>query len=232
MGQVIAMPEKQCEDALALLPWHVAGTLDADDRAVVERHLTACADCRRELEVEGRLKALVAADDAGAADGWHAVALALDREELAGGPLPPLPAARPARDRRRGWAAAGRMLSDPRRLRWIAGAQFAALLALGTAVIGPLSQGGGREAPYRALGDAPAADAARGNVLAMFRPDASEAALRRALTASGARLVNGPTEAGAWVLAVPGGADGAPLARLRSQHDVTMAEPIGEGPSE
>ncbi|HEX5182653.1 MAG TPA: hypothetical protein VFW19_05805, partial [Allosphingosinicella sp.] len=89
--------------------------------------------------------------------------------------------------------------------------------------------------PYHALGDAAPAsgEAARaGNVLAMFRPNASVAAMRRSLDASGARFVDGPTPAGAYLLQVPGGGKGAALAALRRNPNVTMAEPIDQAPPE
>jgi len=40
-----------------LLPWYANGTLSADERARVERHLQRCAGCRRELEELEGLKA-------------------------------------------------------------------------------------------------------------------------------------------------------------------------------
>jgi hypothetical protein len=86
------------------------------------------------------------------------------------------------------------------------------------------------EAPYRVLGDAPSARP--GNVLAMFRPETTEARFRAALQASGARVVDGPTSAHAYVLDVPGGAAGPALALLRRDPEVTMAEPIDRAPDE
>ncbi|RZM07374.1 MAG: hypothetical protein EOP68_14020 [Sphingomonas sp.] len=103
-------------------------------------------------------------------------------------------------------------------------AQFVAVLALGAQTLTQRSDG--RPGAYHVLGDAGATRS--GNVLAMFRPEASEAAFRRALQASGARLVDGPTASGAYVLAVPGD---AALARLRRDADVTMAEPIEQAPA-
>jgi hypothetical protein len=39
------------DDTHALLPWHLNGTLDAEERALFAGHLAACPDCRREAEV-------------------------------------------------------------------------------------------------------------------------------------------------------------------------------------
>ena len=85
-------------------------------------------------------------------------------------------------------------------------------------------------APYRALGEAPAAAARIGNVLVMFGPSTSEPGLRRALEASHARLVDGPTSTGAYILSVAPEQRAAALAILRAQPGVTLAEPIDAAP--
>ena len=117
------------------------------------------------------------------------------------------------------------------RLKWVVAAQFAAIAVLGFAAL-PTAPAApdARQGTYRALGDAPAARS--GNVLAMFRPDASVEAMRHSLDASGARFVDGPTPAGAYVLDVPGGDKGAGLAALRRDPNVTMAQPIDQAPPE
>ena len=46
-----------------LLPWLVNGTLGADDRARVERHLAGCEGCRAELALEQDLYRRMSADD-------------------------------------------------------------------------------------------------------------------------------------------------------------------------
>ncbi len=45
-------PHKQTQ---TLLPWYANGTLDADEVAVVEAHLSECAECRDELKSEQAL---------------------------------------------------------------------------------------------------------------------------------------------------------------------------------
>jgi hypothetical protein len=77
---------------------------------------------------------------------------------------------------------------------------------------------------YLALGAAPGATA--GNVVIIFRPDTLESTLREALNASDARVVDGPTPAGAYVLHVPDAERPAALAELRRRAEVTLAEPI------
>lgn len=230
MGQVIAMPDNQCEEVCLLLPWHVAGTLEASDQALVERHLAHCERCCAALALERKfvIGYRVSSDGDTVDSGWQALISQLDvtgsRTETT---IPVLPPRSARRDRRR-WAMPLRVPSKPSTLRWVIGCQFAALLALGSIIALPHE----REGAYRALGDASVDRAREGNTLAMFRPDLSEALLRRALTRSGARVVDGPTAAGAYVLNVPGGAIGSQLVTLRAQAGVTMAEPIGEGTTE
>ena len=42
-------------EAEELLPWYATGQLDADDRALVEAHLSSCAHCQRQLQAERRM---------------------------------------------------------------------------------------------------------------------------------------------------------------------------------
>ena len=43
------------DEAEMLLPWYATGQLEAQDRLVVERHLSSCATCREQLALERRL---------------------------------------------------------------------------------------------------------------------------------------------------------------------------------
>lgn len=202
-----------------LLPWYTAARLDEADRATVEAHLADCGDCRQALALERRLKSEVASLSPQAAADWAAL-----RERLT--PMPhrrsgwrsaPAAGVRAWRgagdDARRNPARLARTLAVP-----AAAAAIAATLVL--AVVPPDKQ----PAPYRTLGAAPAA--ATGNVIVMFRPDLTEAGLRGVLRDSGARLVDGPTSANAYVLRVPDGRRGAALQRLRAQSAITLAQPI------
>ncbi len=77
---------------------------------------------------------------------------------------------------------------------------------------------------YRALGSAPPSRAA--NVIAMFRPDTSELQLRKLLQTNGASLVDGPTDADAYLLRVPDASRARVLDRMRANPHVLMAQPI------
>jgi anti-sigma factor RsiW len=219
MGHVVTFPADRHQEVQLLLPWYGAGTLDEAETAMVEAHLGDCAECRAELEQEPALKAALASTSPDVEDSWSS----LRAQVLRTRPAP--------RRTRRPWVAAGRRLVRPEGLKWVVAAQFAALVVLAVAAL-PDAPGAPaqRQGAYRALGEAPSGRA--GNVLAMFKPDASVASMRRSLDASGARLVDGPTPAGAYLLEVPGGESGRPLASLRGDPNVTMAEPIEQAPAE
>ena len=79
---------------------------------------------------------------------------------------------------------------------------------------------------YHTLGSASSPSAA-GNLLVVFDPAISEAQLRRLLDSSGARIVDGPTDAGAYVLAVPAIRSEQVRDALRAAPGVTMVESLG-----
>jgi hypothetical protein len=111
-------------------------------------------------------------------------------------------------------------------LGWAAAAGLALVF-----VAGPMAMHGAQPARYHAL-SAPAPAASAGNVIVIFRPDASEAAIAEALRASDARLVDGPTAADAYVLRAPTAERDRALVSLREHRAVVLAEPIdGGGPS-
>jgi hypothetical protein len=224
-GRIIRLRGDGHQDVQALLPWYVAGGLDDAEQALVEAHVAACAECQAELRDE-RLLADAVADlpyvdvgsPAAVAQGWDSMKRRIERERRKPAPIAAL----------RGWTdgawrEAGRQsrVAAPW-LRWTVAAQFCLLLALGAAMT--LSA---RPVRYVALGAAPTA--AAGDVVVMFRPDTPERDLRRMLQSSGARLVDGPTAADAYLLHVAPAERAAALATLRRQPDVALAEPVDAG---
>lgn len=94
-----------------------------------------------------------------------------------------------------------------------------ALVAVGVTVI-PRAPA----ASYHVLG-APRASTP-GNMVVIFRPETSERDIRVALDQAGARIVDGPTAADAYVLTVPDAQRARALATLRTRPMVVMAEPV------
>ena len=201
--------------AQRLLPWLLTGTLDEAELAQVRQHLRSCAACRDELAWERRLRA-AGRDAAGLGAG-------LD-PDAALGRLAPRLAAGPARAARlRRWARA-LAANEGCWLRPLAAAQFAVIAALGALLLARPDLDGRGDAAYHALGaETPVA----GDLVVSFRPDTPERELRRILRGSGTRLLDGPSAAGAYVLAARGAAPAHALARLRAEPAVTLAQPLG-----
>ncbi len=107
-------------------------------------------------------------------------------------------------------------------------AQAAAVLLVVGITIPSLQQRSQPPAPYRTLGSRPRHPA--GNVLVMFRAKTSEALLEALAAQNGARVVDGPTDSGAYMLDVPVSERDAVLARLRANPAVTLAQPIDASP--
>jgi anti-sigma factor RsiW len=216
-GNLISWPRDRHAETIRLLPWYVLGQLDANDLQTVEAHLSDCEACRAELNLERGLVDALKRDPMSADEGWSRIQQQL-RVGSAGArdgrpqPAPPLYAAsgarRPARSL--GWPG------------WVIGAQAAAILVLAVMV-----QPAPPDRLYRVLG-AEGRETAD-TILVMFRPDTSEAVLRAALAAGGARFVDGPTDANAYVIAVPEDTRPSQVARLRQHPHVLLAEPVTQG---
>ncbi|HEX3406202.1 MAG TPA: zf-HC2 domain-containing protein [Caulobacteraceae bacterium] len=210
-GKIIRLPEAEHQATRLLLPWYATDRLDAADRARVETHLESCALCRAELKQELRLKADVADLPLDVDHGWAEMLARLNGTS----PHPPGSAARLTR-LGEAWRAGGAWLG------WGVAATLIAGIALTVYAPRPA-----QPALYHALAASPASRP--GDIVVMFRPDATEAQLREALTASGARIVDGPTPADAYVLSTPLPAREAALAALRARRAVLAAEPIDQG---
>lgn len=188
-----------------LLPWYVTAQLDADDQALVEAHLHDCGQCRTALDREKRLKAAIAGLPIGTDLGWEKLQRHLAPTQRAERVTPP----------RRTFA-------------WPVLAAFAAMPAMLLCGAVLLFRPAAQQADYRTLG-APAARG-DGNMLVIFRPDTPERELRFTIERAGARLVDGPTAAGAYVLDVAPARRDAALADLRTRRSIMLAQPIEPAP--
>jgi hypothetical protein len=210
MAEIIRLRGSPHEQAQQLLPWYVNGTLEADEAAMVETHLAECAECRADLIAERVLAREVAALPLDVEHAWSTLS---DRIDAAG---PPCRLAEPVPFLRRkvaiGWALGGPLAA-------------AAAVAFAVAVVpgAPLPAG----ETYRALGSA--STAAPGNALIMFKPDARDSDLRAALTKAGARIVDGPTASGAYVVRIAPVSRAQALDGLRATPQIVLAEPIDPG---
>jgi hypothetical protein len=182
-----------------LLPWFAMDALAAEDLQLVRRHLQSCRRCRADAASQRRLRASLAPD------GAESDADISYRKLLGRLRRPARPGSSPPRRMRMSWE------------RWtLAGlAASLALLLLAPVSIAPRY--------YHGLGSA---GGTSGNIVVSFRPDTSEQKIRQVLRETGARLVDGPTAADAYVLRVERSEQERALVALRREQAVSMAEPL------
>lgn len=195
-------PHDEAED---LLPWYATGQLDAAERARVESHLYACASCREQLAIERRCIEEFQATSPEVESGWARLKARVQPPRPV---IPPRPT----------------FLEDLRSL--IGRPAFAALAAaqLAFVVVSGATLMSLSRPEYRTLSSAPAP--ANGNVIVIFRADATEQDVRDALHSAGASIVGGPTDADAYLLHVDPQLREVALNKLRSNDLVQMAQPI------
>src|SRR5439155_4137563 len=192
-----------------LLPGYVGGTLDTDERALVEQHLGECVQCQHEVEWLRALRAACIAGEAvpGASPVYGKLRRQLDEPRQ----RPRLLARMHSRwDRMQPWT------------RWAIAAEFLIILALGVLAVPT----GDNAALYQTLGSAPPPATATGTVVVVFDPAITEAELRRIVRGAGARIVDAPTQGDGYVLELPAERQAAVLEALRAQRAVVLAEQL------
>jgi anti-sigma factor RsiW len=205
-------------ETLELLPWLANGTLAGAELERVEAHLARCPACRARLDWERGLRGsgVSVAPPLSATLAFARLSPRLGAQEGGAG----------MQVRWSRLAAA----NDPRWLRSVAAVQLGVIFVLGLVIVWPGGHQAGDAARdmgrYSTLG---ARAAAPGNLVVSFDPATPERELRRILLASGARIVDGPTAAGAYVLDVAAGEAGPTLSSLRAEPAVVLAEPLTDG---
>jgi hypothetical protein len=193
----------------ALLPFYVNATLQGEELALVEEHVRQCGECRGEVD---RLRVIFDACRTYAAQPFETPPGPDPRSDT---PATHGPAGVPTRIRQGIHAA-------PAWTKWLLAAQLGAIAILGTLIAGDARD----TAAFRTLGNPAAAVSATGNVAVMFDPAIPESELRRIVRASGARIVDGPTSTGVFVLDIPSGRVDRALPALRAEPAVRMAESL------
>lgn len=208
MADVIHSEPKPHDAAEELLPWYATGQLDEADRVCVEEHLASCSGCRNQLAMERRMihefRSQVPEVDAG----WARLRKRIE------------PQFTPPRHRPRTGLRLRDLVRRPA-IAVLAAAQLAFVVLAGGLLLS-LSR-----PTYHALGSAPVPQS--GNVLVIFRADATVEDIRNSLRASGASIVGGPTSADAYLLRVPPKQRPAALAKLKADNQVQLAEPVDGG---
>lgn len=212
-GRIVELLNSPHRAAEALMPWLIAGTLEPADRDRVEAHLLDCAACRVELERQRKLASLYrhAVADEPALDPGAAFARLTARIDAEAVP------------------AAGRatwLLGWP----LVAGVQLCVIAALASILVLDRPDANRPEAApadYRGL--AASAVAAQGEAIVFFSAEATAPEIRRVLNQAAARIVDGPTATGAYVLRFEPGTGAAALAALRGEPTVARVEPLALG---
>jgi len=209
MADIIRLHSTDHDQVQRLLPWLINGTLAPEEVAMLESHLAECAECRAELQTERQLAREFASMDAGLDSDWASIEQSGEGE-------------RPSRIRPDAWwrrkVPALWALTGP-----LAAAAAMALVFINVAPPQPPDQ------KYHALSAAAALRSA--NVVVLFESESRERDVRAALDAADARLVDGPTETGAYLLRVDGNKRDQALKTLRDSNAIALAEPI-DGPAD
>lgn len=202
-----------------LLPWYAMNALKNDEMVLVRKHLQTCRQCQSDVEWQRRLRAISSQPDT-ALDVEHAFAKLLPRLEAT---------------RRGAQHRTFRTLSEfprrvlrwkPSRIWWALAGQAAIVVAFAIVLVPPY----GGPASFRGLSNTGnATRSAIGNVVVMFRPDTTDAEMRRVLQKNSARIVDGPTAADAYVIVVPSGQQAKAVDALRSERSVALAELLESG---
>ena len=214
-GQILHLEPDPHVAVQRLLPWYLTGRLDTDEHDAVEAHLAQCPECRAELETERQWQLLQPGQGAplDVEDGWARMRARL------GGDVAAPPVARPAAPPRRRGGLPPVWQRLPARA-WAAPAMLSVALVVAIGwTLRPLPAAG----DYHAL-SAPVEAGA--TAVVRFRPDATEAQIRRGLKDSGARLVDGPTVSDAYVVRLPREHYAAALDKLRRQPGVALVEAL------
>lgn len=221
-GRILRLGGDEHDIVQLLLPWYDGGSLDAAEAARVATHLGACARCQADRAWQRRLReaaaqgpsAAEAVDHSADADrGWAALRGRIDADAASARARPAKPP--PARVASPWWGG----------WRWIAALQAAVIVGLAAVVVAPLP----RDDTYRALGSASRASDA--SIVVVFRPDASELQIRQALRDSDARLVDGPTVTGAYLLSTALNRHADAIERLRAHSAVLRVESLEARPA-
>ena len=207
MMRLFRFDDPSHREASELLPWLVNGTLSDIERTRVERHVAECVACSQEVDNLRLLQAIVVHDDE--ADPQASQALARLKDRLQG------PERKPAAK------SIGGQWRETRP--WVRYAMVAQLLLVAALTGALLHQPAPQQ--YRALGATPKPARPESGLVVVFSETIPERDMRDLLLRLHARIVDGPSPAGAFTLRVAQGDQAAALAMLRHTNSVVFAEP-------
>jgi hypothetical protein len=205
MAEIIQLRSGPHDEVQQLLPWLVNGTLAPDEAARVEAHLADCAECRGELVAERQLAAAVQSISLDSEGDWERLEQRLNGEAPA---------------RIRPFTAVWRKRVP---LGWAVASPFAVAAAFALVFVN-VTPRQPAEPQYRALGSTAAMPTA--NLVVQFQPATRVSDMQGALESVNARMVDGPTGTGAYLLRVDQPKRELALKTLRDNQAIALAEPI------
>jgi anti-sigma factor RsiW len=211
MMRLFRFDDPEHGEANELLPWLVNGTLDGLERTRVERHVAECVACSQEVDDLRALQAAVALDDDADRQATQALARIKARVHTA----------ESRRGAKRGMQSIVSQWGQTNRwVRYAVLAQFVLLAVMAAALLQqPTPQ------YYHSLGAAPKTASPGSGVVVVFNEALAERDMRSLLLRLHARIVDGPSPAGAYTLQVPQEEQATALALLRHTSSVVFAEP-------
>jgi len=203
------------DSALLLLPWHVNGSLDDEQRKMVDNHLAVCLTCRSELNNQRHIaKAVQSRDDASVgAD----IAFAQIRRRIQ-------PEQRSLLSRVRDWTVS--KLSAPA-WAWASGAAVAASIIMALPLLH--DPGGPATVPgeFRTLSaDNSNLDFHANSLRLVFSAGIEDEIRQDILRMVNPVAVTAPSSRGVLTVQVPDGELASALALLRERKEVRLAEPV------
>jgi len=216
-------------EAARLLPWFATGRIDAEDAARVEAHVATCPVCRADLATQRTLHGLMQSEEKVEHAPQPSLQKLMSRINELDREIPMASA-----------SAAEAAIALPRPTpartgmpRWLAAAVV--VQAVGLGLLGTLlwQHAGGRHAAaeYVTLSTVEVGQETAPRVRVVFVADMTLGGMAALLGALHSDIVGGPTEAGAYTLALRPETNkpvsvNASLARLRADPRVLFAEPV------
>lgn len=199
-----------------LLPWYVNGTLDERERAMVDAYIAAHPEFAVLLAEEYRLRDAAVSMPVGAT-------------------APAQPATLRSVERRSPvslWhrALGRRWIETMQAKRRVTAAALQAAMVIGAFFVGSFWYGQNGAGPpstsaeYHTLSAPESSDF--GKIIVAAQKNTSEADFRLALTSANAVIIDGPTEAGAYIIRVPKKDSEAMLSLLQKNKAISLAQPI------
>jgi hypothetical protein len=222
-GRIVNFETSAHQAIQELLPWFVTDRLEGGELEAVREHLAACPQCRADVDWQRRLRAAEppVAVMPHADAGWKRMQSLLDEPAARRIAIPSRRAGTVIDRFRRLFPSAGNWMH------WAMAGQFILIVGLGVMVAHLAGESAAyRDASFHVLGSSRNVSA---NMLVMFRPDLTEQDIRAGLQSSGARVVDGPTAAGAWMIHVDDAQLPTALEKLRAHPGVTLAEALTSG---